>query len=223
MKSFNWTFHILPSIKRVFIHSARLCLTFCNLTDGSTLGFPVLHYLLEFAQTHVHGVGDAIRPCHPLPPLQCTSPKRNLCGSQGVPLGKDLNWGRTLGFCEVWKCQNQGWAGKCLSVEAAVSFFWTLCRPTGSCYAGLVWASLGPGFLLAISVPLISPGSRHYIPASRISSKTPVILPLRTFSQVIEEIVFWQTPRSEHSQEKQWQVRIGGQIGGSFFTPREDS
>ena len=28
--------------------------------------FPVLHYLLEFAQAHVHGVGDAIQPFHPL-------------------------------------------------------------------------------------------------------------------------------------------------------------
>ena len=32
----------------------------------SILGFPVLHHLLEFAQTHVHQVGDAISPSHPL-------------------------------------------------------------------------------------------------------------------------------------------------------------
>ena len=31
-------------------------------------GFPVLHYLLEFAQTHVHWVGDDIQPSHPLSP-----------------------------------------------------------------------------------------------------------------------------------------------------------
>ena len=35
----------------------------------STPGFPVLHYLPEFAQTHLHGVGDAIQPSHPLSPL----------------------------------------------------------------------------------------------------------------------------------------------------------
>ena len=29
-------------------------------------GFPVLHYLLELAQTHVHRVIDAIQPAHPL-------------------------------------------------------------------------------------------------------------------------------------------------------------
>ena len=34
----------------------------------NTAGFPVLHYLPEFAQTHVHWVSDTIQPCHPLPP-----------------------------------------------------------------------------------------------------------------------------------------------------------
>ena len=35
----------------------------------STSSFPVPHYLLEFAQTHVHWVGDAIHPSHPPSPL----------------------------------------------------------------------------------------------------------------------------------------------------------
>ena len=34
--------------------------------DCSTPCFPVLHYLLEFVQTHVHQVSDAIQPSHPL-------------------------------------------------------------------------------------------------------------------------------------------------------------
>ena len=42
------------------------CLILCNPMDCSTLGFPDLHYLLEFAQTHGHWVGDAIQPSHPL-------------------------------------------------------------------------------------------------------------------------------------------------------------
>ena len=37
--------------------------------DCSMPRFPVLHYLLEFAQTHVCWVGDAIQPSHPLCPL----------------------------------------------------------------------------------------------------------------------------------------------------------
>ena len=36
----------------------------CDPMDCSTLGFLVLHYLPEFAQTHVHWVGDAIQSFH---------------------------------------------------------------------------------------------------------------------------------------------------------------
>ena len=36
--------------------------------DCSTPGLPFLHHLLEFAQTHVHWVGDTIQPLHPLSP-----------------------------------------------------------------------------------------------------------------------------------------------------------
>ena len=49
---------------------AKSCLTLCD-PNSSTPGFPVLHHLPEFAQTHVHWVNGAIQPCHPLCP---TSP-----------------------------------------------------------------------------------------------------------------------------------------------------
>ena len=50
----------------IYIFVVQLCLTLCNPTDCSTSGFPVLHHLPELAQTHVHWVGDAIQPSHPL-------------------------------------------------------------------------------------------------------------------------------------------------------------
>ena len=43
-------------------------MTLCNPMDCSTPGFSVVHYLLEFTQTHVHWVDDAIWPSHPLLP-----------------------------------------------------------------------------------------------------------------------------------------------------------
>ena len=46
----------------------------------STPGFPVLHYLPEFARTHVHWVEDAIQPSHPLSP----SSTLNLSQHQGL-------------------------------------------------------------------------------------------------------------------------------------------
>ena len=42
--------------------------TLCDPVDYNMPGSPVLHYLLEFAQIHVHWVSDAIWPSHPLPP-----------------------------------------------------------------------------------------------------------------------------------------------------------
>ena len=44
----------------------KLCPTLCNPVDCSPPGFPVLHYLPEFAQTQVHWVSDTIQPSHPL-------------------------------------------------------------------------------------------------------------------------------------------------------------
>ena len=44
------------------LRHARLC----NPMDCSTPGLPVHHQLLEFTQTHVHWVCDAIQPSHPL-------------------------------------------------------------------------------------------------------------------------------------------------------------
>ena len=58
------------------------CLTLCDPMDCSTPGFPVLHSLLEFAQTHVHLVGDAIQPSHPL--LPPSPPAFNLSQLQGL-------------------------------------------------------------------------------------------------------------------------------------------
>ena len=47
----------------------KSCLTLRDPMDCSTLGFPVLHHLPEFSQTHMHWVGDAMQPPHPLSPF----------------------------------------------------------------------------------------------------------------------------------------------------------
>ena len=44
----------------------HLCPTLCKPMDYNTPGLPVHHKLPEFTQTHVHWVGDAIQPSHPL-------------------------------------------------------------------------------------------------------------------------------------------------------------
>ena len=49
-----------------FSSVTQSCPALCDPMDHSTPGFPVLHYLPEFVQTHVHRVGDAIQWSHPL-------------------------------------------------------------------------------------------------------------------------------------------------------------
>ena len=49
-----------------FSSVAQSCPTLCDPTNCSTPGLPVHHQLPEFTQTHVHRVGDAIQPSHPL-------------------------------------------------------------------------------------------------------------------------------------------------------------
>ena len=56
---------------------SQSCLTVGDPMGCSTPGFPVLHCLPEFAQTHVHWVGDAIQPSHH-PLLSPSSPAFNL-------------------------------------------------------------------------------------------------------------------------------------------------
>ena len=49
-----------------FSSVTQSCPTLCDPMNRSTPGLPVHHQLLEFTQTHVHRVGDAIQPSHPL-------------------------------------------------------------------------------------------------------------------------------------------------------------
>ena len=58
---------IISSVQ--FSSVAQLCLTLCNPMECSMPGLPVHHQLREFTQTHIHWVGDAIQPSHPLSSL----------------------------------------------------------------------------------------------------------------------------------------------------------
>ena len=65
-----------------FSSVAQSCLTLCDSTNHSMPGLPVHHQLLEFTQTHVHRVGDAIQPSHPL--SSPSPPALNLPQHQGL-------------------------------------------------------------------------------------------------------------------------------------------
>ena len=65
---------------------AKSRLTLCNPTDCSTAGFPVLHHLPEFAQTHVHWVSDAIQWSHLL--SSSSPPAFSLTQHQSLTAGR---------------------------------------------------------------------------------------------------------------------------------------
>ena len=75
------------------------CPTICNHINCSTAGFPVLHYVLEFSQTHVHRVGDAIQPslilCHPLLLLPSVFPSIRVFSSE---LALCIRWPKFWSF-----------------------------------------------------------------------------------------------------------------------------
>ena len=60
--------------------------TLCDPMNCSTPGLPVHHQLPEFTQTHVHRVGDAIQPSHPL--LSPSPPTPNPSQHQTVPMSQ---------------------------------------------------------------------------------------------------------------------------------------
>ena len=64
-----------------FSSVAQSCPTLCDPMDCSTPGLPVHHQLPEFTQTHVHWVGYAIQPSHP---LSSHSPALSLSQHQGL-------------------------------------------------------------------------------------------------------------------------------------------
>ena len=65
-----------------FSSVAQSCPTLCDSMNCSMPGLPVHHQLLESTQTHVHWVGDAIQPSHPL--SSPSSPALNLFQHQGL-------------------------------------------------------------------------------------------------------------------------------------------
>ena len=75
----NFTVDCTSVLMIVVVHSV--------VSDSATPwtpGFPVLHYLPEPAHTHVHRVGDAIQPSHPLSSLSL--PALNLSQHRGLPI-----------------------------------------------------------------------------------------------------------------------------------------
>ena len=85
-----------------FSSVAQSCPALCDPMDCSTPGLPVHHQLPESTQTHVHQVGDAIQPSHPL--SSPSPPAHNPSQHQGL-----FQW------------VNSAWGGQSIGVSASTS------------------------------------------------------------------------------------------------------
>ena len=76
---------IMPQIDIISIQFSSVtqsCPTLCDPMNCSMPGLPIHHQLPESTQTHVHRVGDAIQPSHPL--SSPSPPALNLSQHQGL-------------------------------------------------------------------------------------------------------------------------------------------
>ena len=75
-----------------FSSVAQSCSTLCDPMDAARQGLPVHHQLPEFTQTHIHWVGDAIQPSHPL--SSPSPPAFNLSQYRGLfKMSQFFRWG----------------------------------------------------------------------------------------------------------------------------------
>ena len=78
----EWKYRRFLPLSVQFSSVTQSCPTLCDPTDCSMPGLPVYHQLPEFTRTHVHWVGDAIQPSHPL--SSPSPPAFNLSPHQGI-------------------------------------------------------------------------------------------------------------------------------------------
>ena len=83
----NFFLPVFSSVQSV----TQSCPTLCDPMNCSTPGLPVHHQLPEFTQTHIHRVGDAIQPSHPLSPPSPPAP--NPSQHESFPMSQFFAWG----------------------------------------------------------------------------------------------------------------------------------
>ena len=92
---------------------ANSCLTLCDFMDCRMPGFPVLHYLPDFAQTYVCWVSDAIQPLHPLV-VPFSSCPQSFPPSGSFQMSQlFISGGQRIGFSastSVLKMKTQNWS-----------------------------------------------------------------------------------------------------------------
>ena len=96
-----------------FSSVAQSCPAFCDPMNRSTPGLPVYHQLLEFTQTHVHWVSDAVQLSHPLSSPFSSYPQ-SFPASEFFPMSQLFTWGGqssgVSGLASFLPKNTQGWS-----------------------------------------------------------------------------------------------------------------
>ena len=154
-----------------------MCPTFCNPINCSTPGFPVHHQLPELTHTHVHRVGDAIQPSHPL--LSPSDPSNEYAGL----ISFKMDWLDLLAVQGTLKSLLQHHSSKA-SIYRRSAFFTVQCShpymTTGKTIALTKWTFVGKvmsllfNMLFRLVIAFLPRSKRHLI--SRLQSPSTVIL-----------------------------------------------
>ena len=177
----------------VFVFSSVQSLShirLCNPMNHSTPGPPIHHQLPEFTKTHVHRVGDAIQPSHPL--LSPSPPALNLSQHQGLfkwvssshEVTKLLEFQlQHQSFQWLFRTDLQHHTSKASIIRCSAFFIVQLSHPymtTGKTIALIRWTFVGKVMALLFNMPsrlviTFLPRSKHLL-ISWLQSPSAVIL-----------------------------------------------
>ena len=179
------------------------CLTLCDPMDCSAPGYPVLHCLLEFAQTHVRWVGDAMPPSNPLSPP--SPPALNHSQHQSFPMSRlfvpgghfsispsrkysglisfKIDWFEVFAVYGTLKSLLQHHSSKASILQSSTFFTVQFSHPyetTGKTTALTIWTVVNKMMsllfnMLSIFVIAFLPRSKHLL-ISQLQSLSAVIL-----------------------------------------------
>ena len=149
------TFLLSYSAVVQFSSVAQSCPTHCDPNESQP-GLPVHHQLPEFTQTHIHWVGDAIQPSHPLsPPFPFAI---SLSQHQGLFQRLFVSGGQSIGTsasASALLIISQGWC--------PLGLFWSPFHPRGSqeSFSAPQFKSINSSVLSLLYGPALTPMHDH--------------------------------------------------------------
>ena len=191
--------------KKLLMFSHSVVSNSFNLMDCNMPGFPVLHYLLELAQTHVHWVSDAIQQSFPLL-FQWVGYSHQVPKYWGFSISPSKKYSRFIS-CRINWCdflviqgtlksllQQNSWKASILWLSAFVAQLSHPHMTTGKTIALTIWTFVSK--VMSLLFNMLPRFVRAFLPRSKrllilwLQSSSAVILELKKIKSVNVSIVF---------------------------------